>query len=159
MRHAHLTPSRRRAGNRKRARGMAALELAATMVPFIVLVLALTEFCKLAWAWNAASEATLLGARTAAVCDLNASGIKTRMREVMPWLQDSDIAVSYERPGSTSCTASGATTACRVVNVSLSGYQHTLVLPLLPPLNVPLPSFTTTLPREVMSSAGNPACS
>lgn len=138
---------------------MAALELAAALVPFIVLVLALPEFCKLAWAWNAASEATLLGARTAAVCDLNDPVIKTRMRAIMPWLQDDDIVISYERPGSTGCTASGATTACRVVNVSLSGYQQTVSLPLLPALNVLLPSFTTTLPREVMSSAGNPACS
>ncbi|WP_066333618.1 hypothetical protein [Azohydromonas lata] len=131
---------------------MAALELAAAMVPFMVLVLALPEFCKLAWAWNAASEATLLGARKAAVCGLNSAAIKTRMREVMPWLQDDNIVIAYERPGATSCTASGAT-ACRVVQVSLSGYQQTVALPMLPALTVPLPSFTTSLPREFMDSS------
>lgn len=133
---------------------MAALELAAALVPFIVLTLAMTELCKLAWAWNAASEATLLGARKAAVCDLNASAINTRMREVMPWLEDDKIVVAYLPSG---CSAGGAT-ACRVVHVSLSGYQQTVSLPMLPPLTVTLPSFTTTLPREVMNSAGNPGC-
>lgn len=153
-----LKPSTRRAGSRRHARGMAALELAMALVPFLMLAMALPEFSRLAWAWNAASEATLVGARTAAVCDLNAAAIRTRMRAVMPGLQNDDIAISYERPGAASCTADGAS-ACRVVHVSLSGYRQTLALPLLPPVTVPLPSFTTTLPREVMDSAGNPACS
>lgn len=138
-------------------RGAASVELAWTLVPFMVLVMALPEFCKLAWAWNAAAAATQTGVRTAAVCDLNAPAIKTRMRTVMPVLRDQDITVTYLRPGSAICTASGAT-ACKAVRVSLSGYQHTLALPLLPAVHVPLPAFDTTLPREAMSSAGNPAC-
>lgn len=150
-------PSRQRSARRAQARGMAAVELAMVIVPFMVLVMAVPELCKLVWAWNAANEATHVGARTAAVCDLDAPGIKKRMLKVMPWLEDSQISVTYERPGTAACTAAGAT-ACLVARVAVSNYQQTLNIPLLPAVTVPMPPFETTLPREIMDSSNNPAC-
>lgn len=155
----HLKPSGRRFAHASRPGqwGAAAVELALTLVPFMMVVLAVPEFCKLAWAWNAAAAATEAGVRTAAVCDLDAPAIKSRMRAVMPVLRDEHISIEYLRPGTAGCTAAGVN-ACRAVSVSLTGYQHTLAVPLLPAVQVSIPAFRTTLPREAMSSAGNPAC-
>jgi hypothetical protein len=43
------------------------------------------------------------------------------------------------------------------VTVSIVGYQHSPVIPFVP-MTLDLPTFLTRLPRESMSSAGNPVC-
>jgi hypothetical protein len=108
------------------------------------------EMGRLLWTWNAAAEATRLGARMAVVCDVGESSVVTRMRERLPALEPVHVSVSY-LPGG--CTDAN----CQSVQVSLSGYTHQPIIPFTA-LSIPIPPFKTTLPREFMQSAGNPVC-
>lgn len=136
--------------------GVAAVEFALVCTIFFTLLLGAVEMGRLLWTWNAATEATRLGARLAVVCDINDPDIKTRMIERLPSLSTSNIVVDYLNPpaANNTCTAS----TCKAVRVSLTGYEHDAIIPFLP-LTLDLPAFTTTLRREHMQSSGNPACS
>lgn len=131
-------------------RGAAAVEFAIVAAVFFMILLGAIEMSRLLWTWNAAVEATRLGARLAVVCDLNAAVIRTRMRQMLPALNNGNITVTY-LPGG--CTAQN----CRSVSVTLAGYNHVPIIPLVP-LSIPIQPFTTSLPREYMQSAGNPIC-
>lgn len=130
--------------------GAAAVEFAIVASVFFMILFGAIEMARLLWTWNAATEATRLGARLAVVCDVNAAVIRTRMREMLPALTNGNINVTY-LPGG--CTAE----TCRSVAVSLAGYNHVPIIPLVP-LSIPIPPFATSLPREAMQSAGNPIC-
>lgn len=134
-----------------RQRGVAAVEFALIAVVFFALLFGAIEVARVLWVWNAASEATRLGARLAVVCDLNDRVIKTRMRGRLAGLSDSHITLSYLPAG---CAAN----TCQSVTVTLSGLSETTAIPFFSfaPL---LPPFRTTLSRESMSSVNNPACS
>jgi hypothetical protein len=122
----------------------------------VTAVLGSMEMGRLLWSWNAASEATRLGARLAAVCGVGGATdgvIKSRMRERLPALQDGHISI--ERLDAAGSASGCDSSSCRVVRVSLSGYSHAL---LWPDLTVSIPPFTTALPREVMDSAAHPVC-
>ncbi|MDH5538585.1 MAG: pilus assembly protein [Rhizobacter sp.] len=131
-------------------RGAAAVEFAIVASVFFMLLFGAMEMARLLWTWNAAAEATRLGARLAVVCDVNAAVIKTRMRQMLPALGNGNISVNYQPGG---CNAQ----TCRSVSVSLAGYNHVPIIPFAP-LSIPIQPFTTTLPREYMQSAGNPIC-
>jgi Flp pilus assembly protein TadG len=138
--------------------GVVAVEVGLVMTLFVAMLLAITDLTQLLWTWNAAAEATRLGARLAAVCDLNDPVIKRRMRQQLSSLADNHITIEYFRPGSVAaCVADDPVNACRAVRVRITGYQYQLTRGLLP-LSVSMPDFRTTVPREVMQSAGNPAC-
>jgi Flp pilus assembly protein TadG len=130
--------------------GAAAVEFAIVASVFFMILLGAIEMARLLWTWNAASEATRLGARLAVVCDINAPVIKTRMRQMLPALTNGNITINY-LPGG--CSALD----CRSVTVTLNGYTHVPIIPLVP-LSIPIPPFATSLPREFMQSAGNPIC-
>jgi Flp pilus assembly protein TadG len=136
--------------------GVAAVEFALVCAMFFTLLLGVVEMGRLLWTWNAATEATRLGARVAAVCDINEPHIKTQMIERLPSLTTSNIVVAYLNPpaAENTCTVS----SCKAVRVSLTGYEHETVIPFLP-LTLELPPFTTTLRREHMQSSGNSVCS
>jgi hypothetical protein len=132
-------------------RGVAAVEFALVAIVFFTLLLGAFEVARVLWVWNAAGEATRLGARLAVVCDLDDSVIKTRMRDRLSQLSDANITLTYLPAG---C----ATTTCQSVSVSLSGLTESTVIPFID-FAPTLPPFRTTLSRESMSSANNPACS
>lgn len=135
-----------------RQRGVAMVEFALIAVIFFSLLLGIMEFGRWMFTLNTANEATRLGARLAAVCDLDEPQIKQQMRALVSGLADEQIAITY-RPAS--CTAAN----CRTVEVRLVDFHYT---PLLLPLfgaEVPVPPFLTIQSRESMSSAGNPVCS
>lgn len=138
-----------------RQRGVAAVEFAIVSTMFFTLLIGIMEMGRLLWTWNAAAEATRLGARLAVVCSIGEANIKTRMREMLPAISNSNITIDYLNPpfAANSCTAD----SCKEVRVSLSGYVHQTIIPFLP-LSVTLPPFRTTLPREYMDSTGNPVC-
>ena len=131
-------------------RGAAAVEFAVVSSVFFMILLGAIEMARLLWTWNAAAEATRLGARLAVVCDVNAPIIRTRMRQMLPALTNGNITIAYAPAG---CTAN----TCRSVTISLAGYTHVPIIPLAA-LSIPIQPFTTTLPREFMQSAGNPIC-
>lgn len=143
--------------HRQGQRGAAVVEFALVSLLLFTLVFGVIEVGRMLWIWNAAVEATRLGARVAATCDLvalspvNADNVvKKRMRDRLPELTASQVVVAYLP---TNCSAA----TCQAVRVSLSGYEHQTLIPLLP-LKVTLPAFPTTLRREAMSSTGNTAC-
>lgn len=130
--------------------GAAAVEFAVVAAVFFMLLLGMIEMARLLWTWNAAGEATRLGARMAVVCDMNDPAIKTRMRAMLAALEPEHITLTYLPNG---CTDAN----CQTVRVTLAGYTHQPIIPFVP-LDIAIPPFQTSLPREFMQSAGNAAC-
>ena len=130
--------------------GLVAVEFALIASVFFMMLLGAAEFGRMLWMWNAAADATRMGARMAVVCDLNDADIKTRMRAMVPGLTNANITLTYAPAG---CSA----TSCQTVTVSLTGYVFNSFIPVVS-IQPALPPFTTTLPREYMTSASNPAC-
>ncbi len=137
---------------RKQA-GAAAVEFAVIAALFFTVLIGVMEMGRMIWGWNAAVEATRLGARLAVVCSKDDPIIVSRMREMLPSFMSATITIEYLDPPNAFCDAS----TCKSVRVTLSNYTHQTIIPFIP-LTVPLPPFQTTLPREGMSSAGNPVC-
>ena len=134
-----------------RQAGVAAVEFALVSAIFFTMLLGVVEMGRLLWIWNAAVEATRLGARLAVVCDIGDPDIKLRMTQRVPNLSTSHIAVDYLPAACTSAT-------CKEVSVALSGYTHQTIIPFVP-MSLTLPPFKTTLRKEFMNSAGNSVCS
>jgi Flp pilus assembly protein TadG len=131
--------------------GVAAVEFALVSMVFFSMLLGVIEMGRIMWTWNAAAEATRLGARLAVVCDLNDAIITTRMSQMLPSLSASNVTVTWSP---SSCTAA----TCTSVQVQLTGYTHQTIIPLAP-ISVTLPPFSTSLRKEFMQSAGNSVCS
>ncbi len=130
--------------------GVLAVEFALIASVFFMLLLGAVEVARVLWVWNAAAEATRYGARIAVVCDLSDSDIKAHMREALSALADANITLTYLPAG---CNAN----SCESVTVTLSGYTQQTFIPFTT-FQPSLPAFRTTLPREYLSSANNPAC-
>lgn len=131
-------------------RGVAAVEFALIATVFFGLLLGAAEVARTLWVWNAAAEATRLGARMAVVCDMGDADIRARMRQRLGALADSNIALTYSPAG---CDAN----SCESVTVTLTGYTQQTFIPLFNFQPV-LPPFRTTLSREYLNSTNNPAC-
>lgn len=140
----------------RRQTGVAAVEFALVSAIFFTMLLGVIEMGRLLWVWNAAVEATRLGARLAVVCDIGDADIKLRMTQRVPNLMTNHITVDYLNPPAAVNTCTSAN--CKAVSVRLSGYTHQTVIPFVP-LTLTLPPFATTLRKEFMSSAGNSVCS
>lgn len=113
-------------------RGAVASELAVSMIFFIALILAVVEMSRVMYMFNAASEATRLGARLAAVCDDDASVKNAVNSNILP------LGVAYykiDRSGN-------------VVTFSISGASINPLAPFFP--TIPVPSFPTTMTTESM---------
>lgn len=134
-----------------RQAGVAAVEFAIVAALLFTLLLGMIEMARMLWTWNAAVEATRRGARMAVVCNLNEPNIKVRMQQMLPALAASNITITY-------LPAACSDANCQTVTVTLSGYTHQPIIPFVP-MSVPIPSFSTSLPREFMQSSGNSACS
>jgi len=134
--------------------GVAAIEFAiVSALVFLTALFGVIEFGRLLWTWNAATEATRLGARLGVVCDMDDASIETQMKLRLPALNEGpgDIKIDYLPAGCTTAT-------CQAVRVSLTGYEHAMMIPFVP-LTLTLPPFTTTLRKEYMQSTNNPVCS
>lgn len=140
---------------RARQCGATAVEFAIVAAVFLMLLVGMMEMGRMLFYWNTAVEATRLGARTAAVCDIDAAAIKTKMHAMLNVLPTSAITVTYTPSG---CTVD----SCRYVTVSInSGVSIATYIPGVP-LALSLPAMSTTLPRESMLStvdgSANPMC-
>ena len=138
--------------NRFSQRGVAAVEFALVAALLITLLIGIMEMSRVLFYWNTATEATRLGARLAVVCDQDAVAIKQKMQAVLGILNSGNITVQYIDKDGNSCDPD----SCRSVTVSITGLTVSTLIPLVP-LNIQMPSFSTTLPRESMDSA-NPDC-
>ena len=143
----HNLPSRRF------ERGAAAVEFAlvATVGGLLLVLFGTLELGRYMFTLNTATEATRLGARIAVVCNADDVQIKTRMAAMLPLLKPETIAVTYQ-PAGCAGSAEDARNTCASVTVAIQpGVRFNSVIPLVP-INLDLPAFATTLPREAMDS-------
>ena len=149
--------------HRTKEQGGAIVEFAIVAVIFFTVLLAIMDFGRILFAWNAATEATRWGARVAVVCDkLSPDQIRDKMKRILPELTNSNILINYYNPEGTinnSCDA----TNCKGVEVSITGLSVQPISPFMGLLMPPVPPFTTYLPRESMEAINgvgdqNPVC-
>ncbi len=130
----------------RREQGATTIEFALGLVVFLMFLLGITDFGRMLFTWNAANEATRAGARYAVVCDdtTQAAAVLARMQQLLP--QISSITETWTPSG---C---GPTT-CQGVTVAITGLDYQWISPvagLAALAEIPMPSFSTYLPREIM---------
>jgi Flp pilus assembly protein TadG len=142
-------------GLRKSQQGVAAVEFALIAVILFTLLFGVMEMGRILFMMNATAEATRLGARLSVVCSMDAAtAIKSKMTNLAGFLTGNDINIVFVDANGNSCTEK----TCRYVTVSVAPIPVQSIVPLVP-VNFPMPPFSTTLPRESMSSLNNPVCS
>lgn len=149
--HTHSLQSGLKPSPRRRQRGVAIVEFALIAMIFFTLLIGIMEFGRWLFTLNAANEATRLGARLAVVCSISdAPDIKARMHQMASGIPVSNMVIDYVPGG---CDVD----SCKTVTVRLSGATFSPLIPLMGG-SYPIPAFSTSLPRELMNSAGNPVC-
>jgi Flp pilus assembly protein TadG len=140
---------------RCKQRGAALVEFAIVAALFWTVLIGVLEFGRVLFYWNTASEAVRLGARTAVVCDADASVVKSRITALLPLLASSNVSLSYT-PTNCDSDPTTARNSCTFVTVSVSNVNVKTMIPFLP-VTLTMPPLTTTLPRESLqtSSGGN----
>ena len=142
-------------GHRKSQQGVAAVEFALIAVILFTLLFGVMEMGRILFWMNTTAEATRLGARLSVVCGLDATtAIKSKMINLAGFLTQGDINIAFVDADGNGCTEN----TCRYVTVSVNPIPIQAIVPLVP-VNFPMPPFSTTLPRESMSSLNNPVCS
>ncbi|MGE5466515.1 MAG: TadE/TadG family type IV pilus assembly protein [Ignavibacteria bacterium] len=156
-----------------RQRGAGTIEFAMVAVLFLTLVLAIVDFGRMLFTWNAAAEATRLGARVAVVCDKGSSAlVLARMQAFLPQLAAANVVITWYNPDGTAdpnCDSSN----CKAVQVAIynnaanpddpSNLKLQAISPFMGFVMPPVPAFPSYLPRESMQSASsagdpNPVC-
>ncbi len=108
------------------------------------------------WTWNAANEATRWGARISVVCNKNAAAVLTNMKKMLPQLTAANLAIDwYDSAGNISTTCDF--TNCAGVNVRITGLNYQWLSPIgfANHAAIPMPRFSTYLPREIMGQDPN----
>jgi Flp pilus assembly protein TadG len=128
------------------------VEFALGLLVFLMLVLGIVDFSRMLFTWSAANEATRAGARYAVVCDDTGQQalVLARMKALLP--QINTVSVNWAPSGCTAAT-------CQGVTVSITGLNYQWISPIVgaaAPL-IPMPGFSTFLPREVMRKDPNSA--
>jgi Flp pilus assembly protein TadG len=135
-----------------RQEGATTIELALVLVLFFMFLLGVTDISRMLFTWNAATEATRLGARYAVVCadSGNQSQVLQKMQAMVPEIGAINIVWTPA-----SCDA----TTCVGVTVSIASLDYHWISPIVGAV-IPvraLPSFSTYLPREMMRQDPNNA--
>jgi len=133
------------------ARGATMIEFALALIVFLMFLFGIIDFSRMLFTWVAANEAARAGARYAAVCDdtTHQAQVLTHMQALLP--QISTINTSWAPSGCTSAT-------CQSVTVTVTGLKFQWISPIAGAglrAAIPMPSFSTTLPREVMRQDPN----
>lgn len=137
---------------KRRQSGATTIEFALSFIVFLMFVLGITDFGRMLFTWNAASEAARMGARYAVVCDStgNDDEVLARMQALLP--QIATIDVQWDPP---SCTAA----TCAGVTVSITNLDYQWVSPIAGMATawapIRMPAFSTYLPREIMRQDSN----
>lgn len=145
-----------RAAHRSRQTGSTAVEFALVLLVFLTFLLAVTDFGRMLYTWNAAAEATRAGARYAAVCDSgsNKPQVLAKMQQMVPQLTDANLSLVWEDELGNACSPS----TCMGVTVTINNLTYRWISPIaglaaLAPF--PMPTFKTFLTREVMRQDPN----
>ncbi|HEY3536028.1 MAG TPA: TadE/TadG family type IV pilus assembly protein [Trinickia sp.] len=145
------------AASRRRQRGAAIVEFGIVAAVFCTLLIGIFEFARVLYYWNTASEAVRLGARTAVVCDADATVVKQRIKKLLPLLAAANVDLAYTPSGCDS-DADTARNSCTFVTVSVTNVSVQTMIPFIP-LTLTMPPLTTTLPRESLAtSTGGTVC-
>ena len=144
---------RNRSAPKSRQSGATAVEFALVLLIFLTFLLAITDFSRMLFTWNAATEATRAGARYAVVCDdtSNQAQVLAKMQALLP--QINNINLDWTPAGCTSAT-------CEGVTVTIVGLNYQWISPIAGLASlaaIPMPTFQTTLPREIMGQDPNNA--
>ena len=141
-------------------KGSVTVEFALVFIFFITFLLGVVDFARMLWTWNAASEATRWGARVSVVCvkGTNRPFVLSRMQKYLPQLTDANLLVNwYNNAGAidNACTAAN----CAGVSVSIQNLNYKWISPVgyAIPAAIPMPGFSTYLPRESMGQDPNSA--
>lgn len=133
--------------------GATTVEFALGLIVFLTFLLGITDFSRMLFTWSAANEATRAGARYAVVCDDtgNQALVLAKMQALLP--QISTINLAWTPVGCNAAT-------CEGVTVTITGLNYQWISPLagaamLAP--IPMPTFSTFLPREIMRQDPNSA--
>ncbi len=144
---------------KNRQNGLATVEFAIIAVSLIIVLFGVIEVSRALFVWNTIGEATRRGARAAEVCPVNHGAIKRlavfgtgggsgTASPVLSGLSTSNVTVEYLNAGGTVLANPAASfNAIRYVRVSISSYQHTMIIPFIMP-TFPVPPFETTVPAE-----------
>jgi Flp pilus assembly protein TadG len=139
-----------------RQTGSTAVEFALVLLIFLTFLLAVTDFSRMLYTWNAAAEATRAGARYAAVCDsgANKAQVLAKMQQMLPQLTDANLTLAWQDDAGNSCTPS----TCMGVTVTINNLNYRWISPIaglnaLAP--VTMPTFKTFLTREIMRQDAN----
>lgn len=136
---------------KKMQTGATAVEFALALLIFLTFLLGITDFSRMLFTWNAANEATRAGARYAVVCDdtNNEGAVLARMQGLLP--QISDIEMTWVPAGCTAVNCEGVTVS--IINLDYQWISPIAGLAGLAP--IPMPTFPTFLPREIMRQDPN----
>lgn len=131
--------------------GATAVEFALVLLIFLTFLLGIVDFSRMLYTWNAATEATRLGARYAVVCDDtgNSAQVLLKMQALLPQIQT--IKLAWIPVG---CTAS----TCEGVTLTITNLDYQWISPIAGIARLPairMPSFSTFLSREVMRQDPN----
>ncbi|WP_334189099.1 TadE/TadG family type IV pilus assembly protein [Noviherbaspirillum sp.] len=131
--------------------GAQTVEFALALLVFLTFLLGITDFARMLFTWNAANEATRAGARFAVVCDNtgNQADVLAKMQALLP--QINTISLAWEPAGCTPAT-------CEGVTVTITGLNYQWISPiagLASRAPIPMPTFSTFLPREIMRQDPN----
>ncbi|MBT2333887.1 pilus assembly protein [Variovorax paradoxus] len=140
----------------KKQSGSTVVEFALVLMVFLTFLLGIFDFSRMLWTWNAANEATRWGARTSVVCDINATVVLSNMQKFVPQLTAANVKIDwYDSAGaiSTSCDH----TNCSGVNVQIVNLNYQWISPIgfAKKAPIPMPGFSTYLPREIMGQDPN----
>ncbi len=154
---------------RTRQQGLTTVEFSIIGTLFFIVLFAVIEFGRMLFVWNTLTEATRRGARVAVVCppghvaiariavfnDPGTSGASP----VVNGLDPADVVVEYlDQAGVLVATPAANPEKVEYVRVRISGYQHSLLIPLFNRLftDADIPDFETTLPRESLGAVPDP---
>ena len=142
----------------KKQYGSTIVEFSLVLIIFLTFLLGILDFSRMLWTWNSANEATRWGARVAVVCDKGAAAVVTNMKKFVPQLAAANVKIDwYDGAGAISTTCDH--TNCAGVNVRIINLNYQWISPIgigTQPL-IPMPAFSTYLPREVMGQDPNSA--
>lgn len=149
--------------NKHKQKGAETVEFAMIALLFFAVLFAIIEFSRAMFVWNALTEATRRGARMAVICPVG-SDIPKQVAifdviagslgssPIIAGLTPDMVTVSYfyvdPAGGKTSTTDP---TQAKFTEVSITGYTHTLMIPLWGS-SVTSPEFKTTLNTESLGA-------
>ena len=138
--------------------GATTVEFALVLIIFLTFFLGILDFARMLWTWNAANEATRWGARTSVVCNIGATAVLTKMQKFLPQLTAANVNIDwYDGAGAMSTTCDY--TNCAAVNVRILNLNYKWISPIGfgNQAALPMPGFSTFLPREIMGQDPNSA--